>query len=240
MDLPIIDKSLLAKSGVTNFGALLEPVADNGPRPFDAMAALETFTVEESVKMSYIPQMLIAVGLEQTTLFVNHCAERRLKEYRKYTREMQEYVEEYDRELRSAYGPAYTAYAEYTLNYFERIRVDLARMWYTVGNVANKQLPESKCREIATHVAIIRNVLDYAEKFDSRNDRIIANRLGSSCNRSQNKWLRRILLSCRTVEAVFGVGLKDDESIAMCMRVLTNRAVSMADKYLAEELASKS
>jgi hypothetical protein len=245
MDLPPIDKSLLAKCGIELPTMPLPPVADYGlnvrpeekkkERAFDCVEALKLFTPSEAVKMNYIPQMLIAVALQQTTLFVNYCAEHKISDFKKHTRVMRHSVTEYAQGLKVAYGPAYAAYTNYVSRYFERVSIDTQKMWFTIGNLAHKQIANANNRDIATHLAIIHYLLDFAEEFDSKMDKVIAEKMQGPVHRKQNPMLQLITAMCMAIEDDFGCKIVRDNDVDICIRVLANRAGYLADEIIGDE-----
>lgn len=244
MDLPPIDKSLLAKCGIAPMAMPL-PVADyglhikreeNNPiRSLSADEALKLFSPSEAVKMNYIPLMLAATALQQTTLFVNYCVKNRLSEFKKHTRVLKKCVESYTDDLGLSYGPAYRAYINYVNRYFDRIERDLQQMWFTVGNIANKEIPRDKNREIATHIAIIHNLLNYTETLDCKTDKIITEKLNEPVHRRQDRWLQLITAMCVAIEDDYGLRLSEDPLIERCIQVLANRASFLVDDIICEE-----
>jgi hypothetical protein len=246
MDLPPIDKSLLAQCGIALPTMPLQPVADYGvrvkthtprkERSFDCIEALKLFTPSEAVKMNYIPQMLIALALEQTTTFINYCVGHKISDLKKYTRVLRECVEEYAKGLRDSYFDAWNAYVNYVNIFTSRVEIDMVKTWFTIGNVANKKISDSKWRDTATHITIIRELLDYAERFDKKMDKVIAEKMKEPVRRKQDKMLQAITIICIALEEEYGLRLTPDSDVNLCIGVLANKASLLADEIIHEEL----
>lgn len=246
MDLPPIDKSLLAQCGIGHQTMPL-PVADlglctkptkpkKGLRKFDCIEALKLFVPAEAVRMNYIPQMLIALALEQTTLFVNYCIEHKIPHFKKHVRVLKESVEDYTKRLRESYFEAFEAYIRYVDNYLEETKTIMTQTWFTIGNVANKKIPNSEWIDTAIHITIIRELLDYAEAYDKKMDKIIAERTQEPVRRKQDKMLQAITMICLAIEEEYDIRLTPDKDINICIRVFENRATSLVNNIIDKEL----
>ena len=128
MELPPIDKSLLAKMGIpettipgkpaVDFGVNIESPKPQVEEPLTTEKCIKLFGAREAVMMNFIPQMLTALALEQAEGFINYCRDHRISEFKRHNREMRSCIKEYNYELRASYGESWYAYQ----NYLERLR----------------------------------------------------------------------------------------------------------------------
>lgn len=221
---------------VVDFGITLKPKeAKRPPKSISPAEAQELFGISESVKMNFVPQMLIAVALDEVAKFINHCREHRIREFKKHNRLIKVCVEEYTAELQKSYGAAFRAYASYVERYFQFVEVDRFKMWCSISNIVNRQLPQDSDREAATLIAIIHNLINYAEKWDSKMDKLIAAKLDVPVHRKQNQYLLLITAMCIEFEETWGFQIKPDAMIDMNMAVMANRASELADSIIGEE-----
>lgn len=204
------------------------------PHELTAIEALKHFAPAEAVKMNFIPQMIIALALDETTTFINYCRDKRLSDFKKHNRLMRQCVEEYAANQKKSYGAAYASYVAYVGRYFQRVGLDRAKMWYSVGNTVMKQLP-GKDLQIAERIAFIHRLLDYAEDYDRRMDKVIQERMGKPIHRRQDQHLRLITAMCIAIEEDFGYKFEFSEADNLNFAVLTNRASMLADEIIAEE-----
>lgn len=215
------------------------PINGNGmsrpPKAITPDEANRLFGVSQAVKMNFVPQMIVAVALDQASLFVNYCRDKRLSEFKKHNRLIKQCVEEYAAGLKESYGPAFSAYAEYVERYMQAVEVDRFKMWCSIGNVANRQLRGDVDRESATHIAIIHNLIDYAERYDRKMDKVIADKLHTPVRRRQDQRLRLITAMCIEFEETWGFRLEQDPIVDANMLVLANRAAMLADSIIGEE-----
>jgi hypothetical protein len=239
MSFGIINKSLLKQTGVMHttpvcsFDVKLkrEPMK---AEPFTAVEALKLFTPSEAVKMNFVPQMLVAVALDNVTDFVNYCCTHKLTHFKKHNRLLRLCVVEYAAAMEKSYGPAYKAYVNYVKRYNEYVAVELQKAYFTISNVALKQIPDKEDRDLAVYIAMAHRLIDYAESLDCDADKRIAEKLHKPINRNQDKMLQCVTALCIAVEEDDGYKLADND-IDLCIRVLATKASLLADIIIAEE-----
>lgn len=221
---------------VVDFGIALKPKeAKRPPKSISPEEARELFGISESVKMNFVPQMLTAVALDEVSKFINHCRVHRIREFKKHNRLIKVCVEEYTAELQKSYGAAFPAYASYVERYFRFVEVDRFKMWCSINNLVKRQLPESRDLESATLIAIIHNLIKFAERWDGEMDKLIAAKLDAPVRRKQNQYLLLISAMCIEFEETWGFQIEPDATIDMNMAVMANRASELADAIIGEE-----
>ena len=245
MNLPPLDKEMLAKMGIAPDAVPIRPALDYGikipprnPKPPKAIStaeANEMFGVSLAVKMNFIHQMLVALALDYASQFVNHCRDKRISEFKKHNRLIKLCVEEHTARLAKSYGNAFQAYSNYVERYFEYVSVDRFKMWCSIGNVVNRQIPKDRDRDGATLVAIIHKLIDYAEEYDRKMDKVIADKVKAPVSRKQDDMLKLIVAMCYEFEDTWGFRLEPDPIVDMNIGVLANRASTLADFIIGEE-----
>ena len=108
-------------------------------------------------------------------------------------------------------------------------------MWCSIGNVVNKQLSRDKDRDGATHIAIIHNLINYAEQYDRQMDKVIADKLKAPVRRKQDDMLKLIVAMCIEFEETWGFKIEPDPMVDANIGVLSNRASFLADAIIGEE-----
>lgn len=248
MSLPIIDKDMMAKMGIAAGAVPVRPAIDfnfnvppsvsaavKPPAAITPSEATEMFGVSQAVKMNFVPQMIIALALDQAAQFVNLCRDRRISDFKKHNRVIRAAVEEYAAGLRKSYGPAFPAYNEYVRRYFDLVDIDRFKMWCSIGNIVNRQIADEKARELVIHIAIIHRLLDYAEEYDRKMDRLITQTMKMPVRRKQADALKIITAICIEFEETWGFKLEPDAMVDTNVLVLSNRATFLADSIIAEE-----
>lgn len=231
MSQPLQIKPLIAPSHFVN----IPKPQPKKPRKISQEEAWKLFGVAESVKMNFIPQVMTCLALEWVVKFIDYCRQNRISEWKKHTRVMKLSVQGYAEGIRKSYGPAFPAYQAYAQRYADVIAIDVQKLWFSIGNVANKQLPANADRDAATYLAIIHRLLDYVEEYDCRQDKIIADKIGEPVHRKQDKMLQLITAMCIAIEEDFNLKLESDPMFDLNMSVFANRASTLADEIIGEE-----
>lgn len=246
MELPTIPFQRFGGNGTPAFGVPFSPIdygisvprrGQSSVRELSGEECCDLFGVADSVKMNFIPQMLIHLAMVQCEDFIAYCREHRISEFKKHNRVIRLAVKGYNDGMAAHYGSAAYAYQTYCERYLEHVALDRVKMWFSVNALAKKQLAEGKDYDAATHVAIIHNLLDYAEVHDRKIDRILADKLRQPVSRAQNKMLRLITAMCIAFEDDWGFKISGSKftDLDINMAVLANRASAMADAILDEE-----
>lgn len=249
MNLSPLDKEMLAKMGIAPNAMPIRPAFDLGihipskrpqaPKAISPEEANNMFGVSLAVKMNFIPQMLVALALDYAARFVNHCREKRISEFKKHNRLIKLCIEEHTARLAKSYGSAFQAYSNYVKRYFEYVDVDRFKMWCSIGNVVNRQIPKDRDHDGAKLIAIIHKLIDYAEDYDRKMDKMIAGKVKAPVSRKQDDMLKLIAAMCYEFEDTWGFKLEPDPIVDMNIRVLANRASNLADHIIGEENVSK-
>ena len=249
MNLPPLDKEMLAKMGIAPDAVPIRPAFDFGlniqqpekktPKALTSDECIRLFGVREACSMNFIPQMLTALALEQAEEFIKYCRDHRLGDYKKHTREMRKCIDEYNRQLRESYGRSWYAYQ----NYLERLRstveTDIFKSWCVFTNEASRQYVGKEHKEIPARVCMVRMLLTFVEDFDKNIDRVIAEKIEAPCNRKQDPWLFLISVLCIDIAETFCHKMEINDTMALCVRVLANRCRQVVSEIITEEDAEE-
>lgn len=250
MDLPPLDKGLLAKMGIapttvpivpapiSNFGINFERPGKRLPNPLP-QTNVSNSLAREAVLMNFIPQMLTALALEQAEAYIKYCRENRLSQYKRHNREMRKCIEEYNYELQKSYGRSWYAYKKYLERLRQTVQIDLFKCWCTFTNEAARQYVGNPHKEIPARVVFIRMLLTFVEDFDKDIDKVIAERINKPCSRKQNPYCFLISVLCMDIAETFGHKMEITETMKLCVKVLANRCHSVVDAIMAEEDSSE-
>lgn len=252
MQLPPLDKGLLAKMGIApdavpiipapadTFGINIKKPQPQTQKALTSDECIKLFGARESVLMNFIPQMLTALAFDQLKAMIMYCRKRRLDEYKRHNRQLRNCIEEYDSELRASYGRAWYTYQSYLARLRDDVLLDLFKCWCTFTNEASRQYVGRPHKEIAARVTLARMLMTYVEDFDTRMDKIISARIKNTCNRRQNPYCVLISVLCIDIAETFGHKMKITDTMSLCVRVLANRCRILADSIMAEEDAAES
>lgn len=247
MDLPPLDKGVLAKMGIapasvpivptpiSNFGINFERHKQEAPKSLTADECVKLFGAREAVLMNFIPQMLTALALEQAEAFIKYCRDNRLSEYKRHNREMRKCIDEYNFELRKSYGRSWRAYQKYLERLRQTVELDLFKCWCTFTNEAARQYVGHPHKEIPARVALVRMILTFVEDFDKNMDKVIADRINKPCCRKQDPYCFLISVLCMDIAETFGHKMEITDTMALCVKVLANRCHTVVDAIMAEE-----
>lgn len=205
-------------------------------RLVSAKESEEAFGLPKSVKMNFIPKMMLAFAMDVVADFVNHCRDNRIKQFLKHTRFMQTCVEEYGAHQSRFYGDGFDDYLKYVERYLDFVAPDRFRMWCSIGNEVMRQLPSTVDRDGATFIAMIHSIIDYAEQYDRRMDKEYTEALGRSVTRTQDSMLKLITAMCIEFEETYGFKLEPNDITDLNLGVLSNKAGQLAEMIIKEEI----
>lgn len=250
MNLPPLDKEILAQMGIAPDAVPIRPAFDFGlniqkpekktPKALSSEECLKLFGVKEAVSMNFIPQMLTALALEQAEQFINYCRDNRLSEYKKHNRELRKCIDEYNRQLRESYGRAWYSYQNYLARLRNTVELDLFKCWCVFTNEASRQYVGREHKEIPARVCFIRMLLTFVEDFDKNMDKVIADKINAPCKRKQNPWLLLTSVLCIDIAETFCYKMEINDTMALCVKVLAKRCRQVVGEIIAEEDGEKS
>lgn len=222
-------------SPALDFGINMPSKKSQELKGLTADEAISMFGETEAVKMNFIPQMLVALAMDYAILFVRHCRNNGLSEFKKHNRLIRECVREHKAILAKSYGTAYHVYNVYMDRYFEYVAADRFKMRCSIGNIVNRQIANDRYREGAVLIAIIHKLIDFAEAYDRKMDKLIADKVGNAVHRNQDETLKLITAMCYEFEDSYGFKLSPDPIVDMNIAVLANNASRLAESIINKE-----
>lgn len=204
-------------------------------REISAEECIAKFGKNEAVEMNFIPQMLTALAMDQAEGFIEYCKEHRLAEYKRHNRQIRSCIDEYNRELRKSYGPAWEAYQRYLNRLRETVEFDMFKAWCAFTNEASKQYIGMQHKDLPARVTFIRMILTFVEDFDKNIDILIAERLDMPCCRKQDSWSFLISVLCMDIAESFGAKMEITDTMTLCVKVLVNRCRQVVRDIIEEE-----
>lgn len=247
MQLPPLDKGLLAKMGIApdavpiipapadTFGINIKKPQPQTQKALTSDECVKLFGARKAVLMNFIPQMLTALALEQGEAFIKYCRDNRLSNYKRHNREMRKCIDEYNFELRKSYARSWRAYQKYLERLRQTVELDLFKCWCTFTNEAARQYVGHPHTEIPARVALLRMILTFVEDFDKNMDKVIADRINKPCCRKQDPYSFLISVLCIDIAETFGHKMEITDAMTLCVKVLANRCHSVVDAIMTEE-----
>lgn len=251
MQLPPLDKELLAKMGIApdavpiipspaeTFGINIKKPQPQTQKALTSDECIKMFGTREAVMMTFVPQMMTALALEQAEEYIKYCRDNKLERFKRHNREIRKCIDEYNKSLRISYGTSWSAYQRYLARLREKVEFDLFKCWVTFTNEAARQYVGNQHKDVPARVTFIRMLLVFVEEFDKNIDRVIESRMKQPCNRKQDPQLFLISLLCTDIAESFGAKMEVTEPMALCVRVLANRCNGIVDTIIAEEDAAE-
>lgn len=250
MELPPLSPEVLAKVGADPKATPIQPRNDFGiniPKPltkreraFGPDDYLHLFSLKEAVTMTFIPQMLTALAVEQAEAVADYCSERRLSDFKKHTRKIRECVKKFRCALRDSYGPPWLTYNRYLDRLRQTVQVDLFQTWCTFTNEASRQYVGCEYKDIPARVYFMRLLLVFADDYDKEFDAKIADKIGEPCKHREDPWCLLISALCVDIVEELGLRLHITDPMLICVKVLVNRCKELIEVIMAEEDAAES
>ena len=245
MNLPPIDPAILAQFNIkpedrlekVDFG--LNIPTKPKQKPLTSDECIKLFGARDAVMMNFVPQMLTALAFEQAEGFIGYCRDHRLSEYKKHNREMRKCIDEYNYELRQSYGKAYAAYQSYYQRLHDKVEVDLFKIWCTFTNEAARQFLRYEHKDIPARLALFKMLLSFVEEFDCQMDKLIESKTKLPCERKRDPYPYLVGVLCLDLVERFDIKMNITEPMALCVRVLANKAHIVVDEIMRDEDAEE-
>ena len=167
-------------------------------KELDINGLLQAFTVEEALKIAYIPIILTKSAFEYADFARQICVAKRLP-HAKESRVIKEASAEYDREilyeLREEAKEGLEAKMDY---FFDEAEKEIQTLWYSINGELKKEYPELANYDLLTNIYTAVAILDYVRKFERAAAVEIMRRTGTGYACTDNKHsiqVRNALLS---------------------------------------------
>lgn len=135
-------------------------------RPLTMHDLLAAFTLEESIKIAYIPIILTKSAFQYADFARRICVEKRLK-FNKESRSIRQAFEDYNRHtLCLLAAETRDMLASQVDNFFDEADNYLQTLWYTIKNQLMKQFPDIGNYDLLSNIYMAVALLDYVHKFE--------------------------------------------------------------------------
>lgn len=167
------------------------------PREIEFGEILKKFSVEEALRIAYIPIVLSKAAFEYAKFAVRLCVEKKLP-YRKQTRIIREAIDEYEQGLMGTIRTEVRTRLESQVEFFfDQADDDVEKLWYVIRLELIKRYPDMPQIDLLTNIYVCVSMLDYVRKFEettnytiqSRTHMPYANYINKQCIDIRNAYL---------------------------------------------------
>ena len=164
---------------------------------------MQMFTLEESLRIAYIPSILAEVAFRYIEQIHAISREKRL-DNKKECRIIRECVKEYQYTLynginKEVLDNLFTQIGKF----FDMVSWDITTLYYSINQELKKRYPELKDYEFLTYLNMVIAIIDYMRSFERKMDKVIQERTGRPfasitnpnitkirdvCNMLANRW----------------------------------------------------
>lgn len=186
---------------------------------------LDKFSVEEAVRIAYIPIILTKAAFQFADFIRRQCIEGRLP-YQKESRIIRQSLHDYERETLGQVNTEVMETLEKQVGYFfEEAGDNVQTLWYVVNGELKKRYPELSGYDLLTNVYVCVSLLDYVRRFESSADHIIRQRTGLPYASVQNRQSTDVRNACLSIADKYRV--KRTEMIDLAIRVIALKVDGM-------------
>lgn len=181
--------------------------------------------------MAYIPHFMTQCVIYYLDLLVDYARAHRLSEYKKHTRRLKEIKEEYIIALKHEMPPhVFQKFLAQRDEYLESCGSNLTLMYFSFGNLLLKHYGRIDHDAIICYANIIVAFVEHVEDFDRQVNKRIAEKLGQPCRNHGDARLTAIKDTCKDIIKAYP--LEKNDTTALCIGVMQNRAISMINDML--------
>lgn len=186
---------------------------------------LEQFSVEEAVRIAYIPIILTKAAFQFADFIRRQCVEQRLA-YVKESRAIRQALHDYERETLGQVNAGVMDTLEKQVgHFFEEAGTNVQTLWYVVNSELKKRYPELSSYDLLTNIYVCVSILDYVRRFESSADHIIRQRTGMPYASVQNCQSADIRNACLSIADRYKVERTD--MINLAIRVIALKIDAM-------------
>ena len=181
---------------------------------------LDKFSVEEAIKIAYIPIILSKAAFRFARMAVDECVSRKLP-YRKQVRQIRDSIDGYEREAFETVKPeVLEALTRQVEGFFYAAGHDVQTLWFVINSELKKRYPDLGDYVLLTHSYVVISILDYIREFEIESDRVIRGRLPMHYVSVRNRHLKGLRDACMAIADVHKLDNTDMLRLAMrCIAV---------------------
>lgn len=194
-------------------------------KELDINDLFQAFTVEEALKIAYIPIVLTKSAFEYADFARQICVAKRLPNA-KESRIIKEAFAEYERgimnELREEVKEGLENKMEY---FFDEADREIQTLWYSISGELKKEYPELDNYDLLTNIYTAVAILDYVRKFECSAAIEIMRRTGTGYACMENKYSIRVRNALLKIAGKYT--MKNTDMLKLAIRVLAIKVDGM-------------
>lgn len=161
---------------------------------------------EESAILNFTGMMMEGFAIQEISEWIGRVRERRIKEYRKYTRAMEQAMGAYLESVERYWGENFPVYAHYfnlTMDEFQRELKVYLHMG--MDNEICRQLPASVDREAALQLCFTSEMLQSSDDLDKEKISMISAAKKATVVRDTDPNVMAMIRACRSMQNDFNI-----------------------------------
>lgn len=195
---------------------------------------------EESAILNFTGMMMEGLAIQEISEWIGRVRERRIKEYRKYTRAMEQAMGAYLESVEAYWGENFPVYAHYfnlTMKEFQReLRVYLHM---GMDNEIRRQLPASVDREAALQLCFTIETLQSSDNLDKEKIAMISAAKKAAVVRDADPNVMAMIKACRDMQKDFDIKVEITGPIRDLISSIRNRLKLFCISLLEKERREK-
>ncbi|MBD5262265.1 MAG: hypothetical protein HDS38_09075 [Bacteroides sp.] len=191
---------------------------------------------EESAIFNFTGMMLEGIAMQEISEWIARCKQRRMKEYRPFTRPMEQAMGGYLESITRYWGDRMDVYSHFfdmTLEEFKRERTVYLHMG--MDNEIRRQLPKTKDREAALQLCFTVEILRKSEEVDREKMEILGRAAGAPVVRQADPYVNEMIMACRRMQKALGITVEVTKPIRDVIDTFHTRLRVYCARMLEEE-----
>ena len=167
--------------------------------------------------------VVLTLALDEVIGLTGYCAEHKLEDFKKHSRELAKCIDGYDANLRKEYGDNYEQFREYVANIKSAIGLDRFKCWMSFSNEASRQYVGMKHKEIPGRLAFAMMLLTFAEQYEVNANNIIEDKVSNACSKIEDPYLMMISALLLDIAETKNLKLEITEIMVRCLAVIVRK-----------------
>lgn len=191
---------------------------------------------EESAIMNFTGMMIEGLAMQEISEWIERCKDRRVKEYRKYTRPMEQAMGGYLESVELYWEDRIDVYNHFFNMTLEEFQREL-KVYLHLGmdNEICRQLPATVDREAALQLCFTIEMLRKSEEVDRDKMRKLSEAAGARIVRDRDPNVIAMIMACRVMQKELGLTVEVTKPIRDVINTFRNRMQTYCIRLLAEE-----
>lgn len=233
----------LRYEGVPDFG--IRKNSERKPRTLTDEQVSDFIGKEESAIFNFIIMMLEGISIQEISEWICRCKQRnpKPKEYRTYTRKMEQAMSRYLEATIHYWGDSFDTYAHYFNKALEEVAAMRAvHVHIGMDNEIYKQLPRDKDRETARQLCFTAELLKKSREVAEKKKSALVEATGAKLiftadpdMKAIEKACKAIVDTCHEMQRDFGLEIEVTKPIADIVGAFLNRMGCFCRRLLEEE-----